>query len=400
MERIYLDHAATTYVKPQVLEAMLPFFTGEFGNASGVYTEARHTRAAVEKARQQVQKALNAQRDDEIYFTSGGTESDNWALKGFALANQQKGRHIITTNIEHHAILHTCAFLETQGFEVTYLPVNSQGLVTAEQVAGAMRPDTILVSVMFANNEIGSIQPIAQIGRLCREKGVIFHTDAVQAVGAVPVDVQAMDIDMLSLSAHKFYGPKGVGALYIRKGIRLENLFHGGAQEKGRRGSTYNHTGIVGLGRAIELATADLDGHAEKMIALRDRLLDGIQKNIPYVTVNGTMDKRLPANLNVCFRYIESESILLHLDMKGVAASSGSACTSGSLDPSHVLLAIGVSHGDANGSVRFTVGDENTPQQIDHVVELLTDIVTKLRAMSPLDEAHPDTDNQEEEHVH
>ncbi len=401
MDRIYMDHAATTPVNPAVLADMLPFFTEQFGNASSVYTEARTARAAVEKARGQVQRALNIAREDEIYFTSGGTEADNWALKGYALANQAKGRHIVTTNVEHHAVLHTCEFLQKQGFEVTYLPVDNQGLITARQVAEAIRPDTVLVSVMFANNEIGAVNPIAEIGAVCREKGVAFHTDAVQAVGAVPIDVQAMNIDMLSLSAHKFYGPKGVGALYVRKGLRMENLIHGGAQERGKRGSTYNHPGIVGLGAAIERVTADIEGHSARIAALRDRLLQGLKANIPEVTVNGSMEHRLPGNLNVSFKYIESESVLLHLDMAGVAASSGSACTSGSLDPSHVLLAIGVKHGDANGSVRFSLGEGNDERQVDRVVELLTGIVARLRAMSPLDADHPDNEDEEGVcHVH
>jgi cysteine desulfurase len=388
-----MDHAATTAVKPQVLEAMLPYFSQDFGNASSVYTEARTAREAVEKARGQVKQALNAAREDEIYFVSGGTEADNWALKGFALANQAKGRHIITTNAEHHAVLHTCEFLQKRDFEVTYLPVDSLGRVNAGQVLEAIRPDTILVSVMFANNEIGTVNPIAEIGRVCHEKGVTFHTDAVQAIGAVPVDVQAMNIDVLSLSAHKFYGPKGVGALYIRKGIRIENLIHGGAQERGKRGSTYNHPGIVGLGEAISLATADVEGHSRAIAALRDRLMKGILDRIPDVTVNGSLEHRLPNNLNVSFKYIESESVLLHLDLSGIAASSGSACTSGSLDPSHVLLAIGVKHGDANGSVRFSLGDDNTAADVDFVVDKLAQIVERLRAMSPLDEEHPDNED-------
>lgn len=401
MKRIYMDHAATTPVNPEVLEAMMSYFTEGFGNASSVYTEARTSRAAIEKARAQVQKALNIAREDEIYFLSGGTEADNWAIKGYALANKKKGNHIITTNVEHHAVLHTCEFLEKQGYEVTYLPVNHEGFVSAQQVAEAIRPETILVSVMFANNEIGTINPIAEIGAVCREKGVAFHTDAVQAIGAVEIDVQAMNIDMLSLSGHKFYGPKGVGALYIRKGLRIENLIHGGAQERGKRGSTYNTPGIVGLGAAIERITTDIAGHTAKISALRDRLLKGMQENIPDITVNGSLEHRLPSNLNVSFKYIESESILLHLDMLGVSASSGSACTSGSLDPSHVLLAIGVKHGDANGSVRFTLGEDNSEEDVDHVVSLLTNIVAKLRAMSPLNAEHPDNENDEGVcHVH
>lgn len=400
MKTIYMDHSATTPVKPEVLQEMIPYFTENFGNASSIYGLGRDARAAVENARRQVAKALNAQREDEIYFTSGGTESDNWAVKGAALSYAKKGKHIITTAIEHHAILHTCEFLEKQGYEVTYLPVSTDGFVTAEQVEAAIRPDTILVSVMFANNEIGTIQPIAEIGKVCREHGVLFHTDAVQAVGNVKIDVQAMNIDLLSMSGHKIYGPKGVGVLYLRKGVRLTNLVHGGAQERARRGGTYNTPGIVGLGKAIELATADIDGHAKKISALRDKLLKGLLEKIPDVTVNGSLENRLPGNLNVGFAYIESESILLHLDILGIAASSGSACTSGSLDPSHVLLAIGVSHGAANGSVRFSLGDENTEADVDRVLEVLPGIVAKLRAMSPLNKDYLDSSWVEEEDHH
>jgi len=396
---IYMDHSATTPVDPRVLEEMLPWFTEHFGNASSIYESGRHAREAIENARRQVAKALNAAREDEIYFTSGGTESDNWAIKGMAYARASKGKHIITTAIEHHAVLHTCEYLEKSGFDVTYLPVDREGFVTARQVEEAIRPDTILVTVMFANNEIGTIEPIAEIGRICREKGVAFHTDAVQAVGNVPIDVQAMNIDLLSLSAHKIHGPKGVGALYIRRGIRPVNMSHGGAQERGWRGGTYNHTGIIGLGKAIELATEDLQGHIARVTALRDRLLHGILERIPDVKVNGSLERRLPGNINLCFAYVESESILLHLDILGIAASSGSACTSGSLDPSHVLLAIGVSHGAANGSLRLTLGDSNTEQEVDTVLEALPKIIERLRIMSPLNKDHLDSNNKEEHHA-
>ncbi len=383
MKTVYMDHAATTPVRPEVLEEMLPFFTERFGNASSVYGLGRDARAAVELARRRTAKALNAAREDEIYFTSGGTESDNWAVKGAALAASSKGKHIITTAIEHHAVLHTCAFLEKRGFEVTYLPVSSDGFVTAEQVEAALRPDTVLVSVMTANNEIGTIQPVAEIGRICRERGVVFHTDAVQAVGNISLDVQEMDIDLLSLSAHKIRGPKGAGALYVRKGVKIANLMHGGAQERARRGGTYNTPGIAGLGRAIELAAQEIPEHAEKVRALRDALLEGLMERIPDVTVNGSMKDRLPGNLNVGFARVESESVLLHLDLLGIAASSGSACTSGSVDPSHVLLAIGRTPGAANGSIRFSLGETNTQEDVSRVLEVLPGIVSRLREMSP-----------------
>jgi cysteine desulfurase len=382
--RIYMDHSATTPVKQAVLEEMLPYFTEHFGNANSVYTEGREALAGIDKARRQVQAALGAAREDEIYFTSGGSESDNWAIKGYALAHAKEGRHIITSNVEHHAVLHTCEALARQGFDITYLPVDAYGQISAQQVADAIREDTILVSIMMANNEIGTINPIAEIGKVCRARKVAFHTDAVQAIGAVPIQVEDMQIDMLSLSAHKFYGPKGVGVLYVRKGIKLDNLIDGGAQERGKRAGTSNAAGIVGLGKAIELATSDIAGHNAQIAAMRDRLLQGIQQRIPETRVNGHPTERLPNNINVCFKYIESESVLLHLDLKGVSASSGSACTSGSLDPSHVLLAIGVSHEDANGSLRLTLGDANTPEDVDACLEILVATVERLRAMSPL----------------
>lgn len=383
MRKVYLDNAATTALSPRVLEAMLLYFTQYYGNPSSVHAFGREAKQGLDKARDQVAKALHCE-PSEVIFTGCGTESDNTVLLGVAQRYGNKGKHIITTNVEHHAILHTCEYLEKQGYEVTYLPVDQDGLVTAEQVAAAIRPDTILVSIMFANNEVGTIMPIQEIGAVCKEKGVLFHTDAVQAVGHIPVDVQTMHIDMLSLSAHKFHGPKGVGALYCRKGIRLPSYIMGGAQEKGRRAGTENVAGIVGLGAAIQLATEQLKENRAKMTALRDRLMAGIQERIPEVKLNGHPTKRLPNNVNFSFKYIEGESILLMLDMNGIAASSGSACTSGSLDPSHVLLALGLPHEIAHGSVRLTLGDETTAEDIDYTIDVLEKTVTRLRAMSPL----------------
>ncbi len=383
MRKVYLDNAATTALSPRVLEAMLPYFTQHYGNPSSVHAFGREAKQGLDKARDQVAKALHCD-PSEVIFTGCGTESDNTVLLGVAQRYGNKGKHIITTNVEHHAILHTCEYLEKQGYSVTYLPVDQDGLVTAEQVAAAIRPDTILVSIMFANNEVGTIMPIQEIGAVCKEKGVLFHTDAVQAVGHIPVDVQAMHIDMLSLSAHKFHGPKGVGALYCRKGIRLPSYIMGGAQEKGRRAGTENVAGIVGLGAAIELATEQLEENRAKMTALRDRLMTGIQARISEVKLNGHPTNRLPNNVNFSFKYIEGESILLMLDMNGIAASSGSACTSGSLDPSHVLLALGLPHEIAHGSVRLTLGDETTEEDIDYTIDVLEKTVARLRAMSPL----------------
>lgn len=383
MRKVYLDNAATTALSPRVLEAMLPYFTQHYGNPSSVHAFGREAKQGLDKARDQVAKALHCD-PSEVIFTGCGTESDNTVLLGVAQRYGNKGKHIITTNVEHHAILHTCEYLEKQGYSVTYLPVDQDGLVTAEQVAAAIRPDTILVSIMFANNEVGTIMPIQEIGAVCKEKGVLFHTDAVQAVGHIPVDVQAMHIDMLSLSAHKFHGPKGVGALYCRKGIRLPSYIMGGAQEKGRRAGTENVAGIVGLGAAIELATEQLEENRAKMTALRDRLMTGIQARISEVKLNGHPTNRLPNNVNFSFKYIEGESILLMLDMNGIAASSGSACTSGSLDPSHVLLALGLPHEIAHGSVRLTLGDETTAEDIDYTIDVLEKTVARLRAMSPL----------------
>ncbi|MBQ2985839.1 MAG: cysteine desulfurase NifS [Clostridia bacterium] len=383
MRKVYMDNAATTALAPEVLEQMMPYLTANYGNPSSVHSFGREAKPGLDKARRQVADALNAQ-PEEIIFTGCGTESDNTVLLGVAEKYKAKGNHIITTNIEHHAILHTAEYLEKNGCEVTYLPVDEYGRVSAEQVAAAIKENTILVSVMFANNEVGSIMPIAEIGAVCREKGVLFHTDAVQAVGHIPIDVKAMNIDMLSLSAHKFHGPKGVGALYVRKGIRLPSFIMGGGQEKGRRAGTENTAGIVGLGAAIELSCAHMEQNAKRMTALRNRLIQGIEREIPQVKLNGHRTERLPNNVNFSIRYIEGESILLMLDMNGIAASSGSACTSGSLDPSHVLLALGLDHETAHGSVRLTLGDETTEEDIDYVIDVLKKTAERLRMMSPL----------------
>ncbi len=383
MKNVYMDYSATTYVKPEVLEEMLPYFTQKFGNPSSFYGISRETKKAIDKAREQVAKALNC-LPDEVYFTGGGSEADNWAIKGIASAHKNKGNHIITTKVEHHAVLHTCQYLEKNGFEVTYLDVDEEGFIKLEDLKNAITDKTILVSIMFANNEIGTIQPIKEIGEICKEKKIFFHTDAVQAVGNIPVDVKEMNIDMLSLAGHKIYGPKGIGVLYIKKGIKIDNLIHGGGQEKNRRAGTENIASIVGLGKAIELATENLDEYMKKLTALRDKLMDGLLK-IPYTRLNGPRgDKRLPGNVNVCFRFIEGESILLSLDFKGVCASSGSACTSGSLDPSHVLLAIGLPHEIAHGSLRLTMGSGSTEEDVDYVLEVVPPIIERLRNMSPL----------------
>lgn len=383
MRKVYLDNAATTALSPKVLEQMMPYLTTIYGNPSSPHSFGQEARRGVEHARDQVAKALNA-LPEEIIFTGCGTESDNTVLFGVAERYKSKGNHIITTNVEHHAILHTCEALEKRGIEVTYLPVDENGMVTAEQVANAITDKTILVSIMFANNEVGTIMPIAEIGKVCRERGVLFHTDAVQAVGHVPIDVKAMNIDMLSMSAHKFHGPKGVGALYMKKGIRLPAYVMGGAQERNRRAGTENVAGVVGLGAAIELATQSLEESAARMTKLRDKLIAGIAERIPEVKLNGHPTLRLPNNVNYSIKYIEGESILLMLDMNGIAASSGSACTSGSLDPSHVLLALGLSHEVAHGSVRLTLSDETTEEDIDYVLEVLPKVAERLRAMSPL----------------
>lgn len=379
---IYMDHAATTYTAEEVVKAMLPYFSEEFGNPSSVYSIGQSNKTALDLARKQVASAINAQ-PDEIYFTNGGTESDNWALKGVAFANERKGKHIITTAIEHHAILHSCEWLASRGFEITYLPVDKYGMVSPESVEKAIRPDTILISVMYANNEVGTIQPIAEIGKIARERGIYFHTDAVQAVGHVPIDVVADNIDLLSLSGHKFYGPKGTGALYIRKGTRIQNFIHGGAQEKKRRAGTENVPGIVGLGSAIDRAIKMMPEETKRLTALRDELTRELLK-IPATHLNGHPTKRLPNNTNIIFEYIEGESILLFLNMKGICASTGSACNSASLEPSHVLTAMGISHDIAHGSIRLTIGERTTTEDVKIVIAALTETVAKLRAMSPL----------------
>lgn len=383
MNRIYLDNAATTPVSKAVLEKMLPYFTEVYGNASSVYETGRDARKALEEARRTVAQALNA-KTNEIYFTAGGSESDNWAIKGAALAQQSKGKHIITTAIEHHAVLHTCEALEKQGFEITYLPVDEFGLVSKESLEAALRPDTILVSVMAANNEIGTIEPIKELAQLCREHKILFHTDAVQAIGAVHVDVQDWQVDMLSLSGHKFHAPKGIGVLYVRNGVRIENLIHGGSQERARRAGTEAVASAVGLAEAIRIATENLDSNVARISALRDKLIQGILTNIPDTRLNGHPTQRLAGNVNVSIRYIEGEAMLLRLDLAGIAASSGSACTSGSLDPSHVLLAIGLPHEIAHGSLRFSLSDNTTEEEVDEVLRVLPQIVRILRDMSPL----------------
>ena len=380
---IYLDNAATTKTAPEVVEAMLPYFSEYYGNASTVYAFGEESRKAVTHARDTIAKALAA-KSEEIYFTAGGSESDNWALKATAEAYKSKGNHIITSKIEHHAILHTCAYLEQQGYEVTYLDVDENGLISLEELEKAIRPTTILISIMFANNEIGTIEPVAEIGRIAHEHGVLFHTDAVQAFGQVPIDVDAMHIDMLSSSGHKLNGPKGIGFLYIRKGVKIRSLIHGGAQERKRRAGTENVPGIIGYGKAVELAMADLEERTKKEAELRDYLIKRVETEIPFTRVNGDRSKRLPNNVNFCFRFIEGESLLIMLDMKGICASSGSACTSGSLDPSHVLLAIGLEHEIAHGSLRLTLGIDTIKEEIDTTIEELKKIVSHLREMSPL----------------
>jgi cysteine desulfurase len=380
---VYMDHSATTYTKKEVLEAMIPYYSEHFGNPSSIYRIAGDSKKAIDTARVQVAKALGAD-PDEIYFTSGGSESDNWAIKGIAFANRKKGNHIITSAIEHHAVLHTCEYLEKEGFTVTYLPVDKYGTVDPADLEKAITEKTILVSVMFANNEIGTIEPIAELGAVARNHKVYFHTDAVQVIGNVQVDVKAQNIDMLSLSAHKFYGPKGIGALYIKKGVKIDNLIHGGGQERKRRAGTENIAGIVGLGKAIELATADIDGYNRRIRGLRDRLLQGILARIPGTYLNGHREKRLPGNINISFEFIEGESILLWLDDEGICASTGSACTSGSLEPSHVLLATGLPVEISHGSLRLTLGDINTEEDVDFVLEVLPKVVSRLRDMSPL----------------
>ena len=380
---IYMDNSATTPIKKEVLDEMMPYLTEQYGNPSSVYTLGGLSKRAIEDSREKVAKAIGADKR-EIYFTGGGSESDNWAIKGVAYANSSKGNHIITSKIEHHAVLHTCEYLQKNGFDVTYLDVDEYGLVDLEELKNAITDKTILISIMFANNEIGTIQPIKEIGQIAKEKGVYFHTDAVQAVGHLKIDVKDLNIDLLTMSAHKFYGPKGVGALYIKQGVKIDLLISGGAQERRRRAGTENVAGIVGMGKAIELAYSNLEESNARLIKLRDSLIEKINKNIKYTKLNGHPTKRLPGNVNICFEFIEGESLLLSLDMEGIAGSSGSACTSGSLDPSHVLLSIGLSHEIAHGSLRLSLGDFNTEEEVDYVVEKLVTIVERLRKMSPL----------------
>lgn len=380
---IYLDNAATTKTAPEVVEAMLPYFSELYGNPSSIYSLAGESKKAVDHAREIIAGALGAQ-PEEIYFTAGGTESDNWALKAAAEFYKKKGNHIITTKIEHHAILHTCQWLEKQGFEVTYLNVDENGVVKLEELKKAIRPTTILISVMYANNEIGTIQPIKEIGEIAREHGILFHTDAVQAFGQLPIQVDDCHIDMLSASGHKLNGPKGIGFLYIRKGVKIRSFIHGGAQERKRRAGTENVPGIVGLGKAVERAVSTRKERADKEKELRDYLIGRVLKEIPYTRLNGHRTMRLPNNANFSFQFIEGESLLIMLDMEGICGSSGSACTSGSLDPSHVLLAIGLPHEIAHGSLRLTLSEETTKEELDFVVESLKKIIDRLRSMSPL----------------
>lgn len=380
---IYLDNAATTRTAPEVVEAMLPYFSEFYGNASTVYEFGGKSKEAVSKARESIANAIGA-KENEIYFTAGGSESDNWALKATAEAYKSKGKHIITSKIEHHAILHTCEWLEQNGFEVTYLDVDEFGVVKLGELKKAIRPDTILISIMFANNEIGTIEPIAEIGKIARQHGILFHTDAVQAFGQIPINVDELQIDMLSSSGHKLNGPKGIGFLYIRKGVKIRSLLHGGAQERKRRAGTENVPGIVGFGKAVELAMASMQERTKKERELRDYLMERVLREIPFTRVNGDRTNRLPNNVNLCFQFVEGESLLIMLDMKGICGSSGSACTSGSLDPSHVLLAIGLPHEIAHGSLRLTLGEDTTKEDIDYTVDTIKEIVQQLREMSPL----------------
>lgn len=383
MRRIYFDHSATTQTDAHVAKLMVEYMTEKYGNPSSVHSFGREARAAVEEARGKVAALIGA-KPEEIFFTSGGTEADNLAIKGVAFANQKKGNHIITTTIEHHAVLHTCAWLEKHGFTVTYLPVDEYGMVRVDDLVKAITDKTILVSVMYANNEVGTVQPIREIGQICRQRGIYFHTDAVQAVGNYPLNVVEDNIDMLSSSGHKFHGPKGIGFLYIRKGVRIDEIQHGGGHERNMRAGTENVPGIVGIGAAAEIARKEMDSKIARVSALRDRLIKGIMDKIPHVKLNGHPTKRLPGNVNVSIMYVEGESLLLNLDMKGIAASSGSACTSGSLEPSHVLLAMGMAPEVAHGSLRMTLGRENTEEDVDYCLSVLPEIVQRLRSMSVL----------------
>lgn len=380
---VYADNAATTKMDKDVLKIMIKSLEEDYGNPSSIYKKGRDAKVLIEKARKQVAAAIGA-KESEIIFTSGGSEGDNYAISGVARSRQQKGKHIISSKIEHHAVLHTLNALEKEGFEVTYLDVDENGIIDLEQLKNSIREDTILITIMFANNEIGTIQPISEIGKIARENKITFHTDAVQAVGHIPIDVNSMNIDLLSLSAHKFGGPKGVGAIYIKSGTRINNFIYGGAQERGKRAGTENTASIIAMGAAIEKITANMKENTKKVAAMRDKLIDTILKEIPYTRLNGDREKRLPGNVNISFRFIEGESLLLMLDLHGICASSGSACTSGSLDPSHVLLAIGLPHEIAHGSLRLTLNHENTMEDVDYILEVLPQIVEKLREMSPL----------------
>jgi len=390
---IYLDNAATTQVYPEVLEAMIPYFTEYYGNPSAIYTFAEEGKRAVDKARRTVAELIHA-KPEEIYFTGGGSESDNWALKATAEAYAAKGKHIITSTIEHHAVLHTCAYLEKQGYEITYINVDENGKIKLDELEAAIRPDTILISIMTANNEIGTIQPVAKIGEIAHKHGVLFHTDAVQAFGHIPLDMEEMHIDMLSASGHKMNGPKGIGVMYISKGVKILSFIHGGAQERKRRAGTHNVPGIVGMGKAAELAKNTMAERSAKETELREHLIERVLKEIPYTRLNGDRTDRLPNNVNFCFRFIEGESLLILLDQAGICGSSGSACTSGSLDPSHVLLAIGLPHEIAHGSLRLTLSEKNTMEEIDYTVEELKKIIERLRGMSPLYEDFVRKQNQ------
>ena len=396
---IYLDNAATTKPVPEAVEAMLPYLTEYYGNPSSIYSFSDKSKNVIQDTRDFIAESLHA-KSEEIYFTAGGSESDNWAIKAAAEACASKGKHIITSGIEHHAVLHTCQYLEKHGYEVTYVGVDENGILNMEELRAAVREDTILISVMFANNEIGTIQPVREIGELAKEKGILFHTDAVQAYGQIPIDVEELHIDMLSGSGHKFHGPKGIGFLYIRKGVKIRSFIHGGAQERARRTGTENVPGIAGMGAAAKYSFRVMEEKIRKETALRDYLIDRVLSEIPYVRLNGDRSQRLPGNANFSFRFVEGESMLIHLDQKGICASSGSACTSGSLDPSHVLLAIGLPHEIAHGSLRLTLSEETTREELDYVVDNLKEIVSYIRNMSPLYEDFvKEQGRKESEHV-
>ncbi len=390
---MYFDNAATTRLDDEVLQEMLPYLKENYGNASSIYKLGRESRKAVEESRERISKVLNC-KPNEIYFTAGGSESDNTAIKGIAKANKKKGNHIITSKIEHPAVLETCKQLEKEGFEITYISVDENGIVDLEELKKSIKPTTILMTIMFANNEIGTIQPIEEIGKIAKESNIYFHTDAVQAVGNAKIDVQKLNIDSLSLSGHKIYGPKGIGALYVKTGVKFEKFIDGGHQERNKRAGTENVAGIVGIGKSIELAYENLNEHNKKIKELRDYYVEQVKEKIPYIKINGDMEKRLPGNCNISFRFIEGEGLLLNLDLKGICASSGSACTSGSLDPSHVLLAIGLPHEIAHGSLRISIGKYNTKEEIDYLVENLVEIVNRLREMSPLWEEFIEEENK------